>query len=186
MKRYKFIENYIIEFKEINDTHLFLIGENANYININGCHRVSDKGIIHIANKCKKLEGFEIYWMPHITDTSVRLIFENCINLRTLNLSGCKALTAKSLSLISNLHNLEELDLTRCVGLSDDILADIIKNPKLVKLSLYALPFLECRFFNSMTCKLEYLDICGNTTIVDEVFINNADKFTNLKYLNMV
>ena len=37
-----------------------------------------------------------------------------------------------------------------------------------------------------MTCRLEYLDICGNTTIVDETFINNADKFTQLKYLNLV
>jgi hypothetical protein len=76
--------------------------------------------------------------------------------------------------------------LTRCVGLTDDILADITNNPKLKKLNLYALPFLECQFFNSMTCKLQFLDICGNTSIVDESFINNADKFTELRYLNLV
>ncbi len=76
--------------------------------------------------------------------------------------------------------------MTRCVGLNDEILEDITSNQKLTKLNLYALPFLECKFFNSMTCKLQFLDLCGNTTIVNDTFINNADKFSELRYLNLV
>lgn len=109
MKKHKFIENYLIEFKEINDTHIFLISENAKHININGCHRVSDNSIIHISNKCPNLENLELYWMPHITNKSMTEIFNKCSKLKSLNLSGCKSLTNESLSLIKNLHNLEEI-----------------------------------------------------------------------------
>jgi F-box/leucine-rich repeat protein 2/20 len=116
IKRHKFLENYLIEFKEINDTHIFLISENAKHINLNGCHRVTDNAITHIASKCPKLENLELYWMPHITDNSIKQIFENCPNINSLNLSGCKTLTYKSLSLIKKLKNLEEIVLNTNLG----------------------------------------------------------------------
>jgi hypothetical protein len=46
----------ILEFKEINDTHLFLLRENVTFVNINGCHKVRDQGVISISQNCRNLE----------------------------------------------------------------------------------------------------------------------------------
>ncbi len=47
--------------------------------------------------------------MPQFTDTGVKSILENCFNIVSLNLSGCKNLTSDCLIKISNLKNLKEL-----------------------------------------------------------------------------
>jgi len=65
-------------------------------------------------------------------------------------------------------------------------LLKIVENENLKKLNLYALPYLRCNFLDEMKCSLEFLDICGNTSILDEIFIRNAHKLENLKYLNLV
>lgn len=54
--KHKFLETVIIEFKEINDTHVFQIGKNTRHINLNGCHKISDKSLQHIAKSCPNLE----------------------------------------------------------------------------------------------------------------------------------
>jgi hypothetical protein len=59
-KHGKFLKTIILEFKDINDTHIFLLKDNIKYININGCQKVSDKGLIHIANNCKNIVALGI------------------------------------------------------------------------------------------------------------------------------
>ncbi len=63
----------------------------------------------------------------------------------------------------------------------------------LVYLNLYALPYLKCNFLENFKdkgekCNLEFLDVCGNQNIIDEVFIcfANTDALRKLKYLNLV
>lgn len=117
LKKHKFLVSIIIEFRKINDTHLMQIGasekinENLQEINLNGCHNITDKGLIHLANKCPNLNKLEVYWIPNITDDGLRPILENCKNLKYLNLSGLKHVTVEgSLKLInSNLKNLEHI-----------------------------------------------------------------------------
>jgi len=47
--------------------------------------------------------------MPQLTDTGLISILENCLNIISLNLSGCKNLTSDCLLKITNLKNLKEL-----------------------------------------------------------------------------
>ena len=56
LKRHKYLRNIIIEFKEINDTHIILLGENVLSLNINGCHKLTDKSLLHISTKCTNIK----------------------------------------------------------------------------------------------------------------------------------
>ena len=47
--------------------------------------------------------------MPQLTDTGVNPILENCLNIVSLNLSGCKNITSECFLKITNLKNLIEL-----------------------------------------------------------------------------
>jgi hypothetical protein len=187
LKRHgRLLENIILEFKEINDTHIMLLQENIKTININGCHKVSDKGILHIANNCHNLVKLELYWMPTLSDTALNAILSNCTLIQSLNLSGCKGFTKSSLTNLSGLKNLQEIDLTRCTGLTDDVVTDLVQLKRLRKLNLYALPYLKCDFMYKMKCNLELLDLCGNAEVTDKHFIDNVEKLGNLTYLNLV
>jgi F-box and leucine-rich repeat protein 2/20 len=117
LKKHGYLKSIIIEFRKLNDTHLMQIGssekinENLEEINLNGCHNITDKGLINLANKCPYLKKLEIYWIPNITDEGLRPILENCRNLKYLNISGLKNVTVEgSLKLINtNLKNLEHI-----------------------------------------------------------------------------
>lgn len=80
--------------------------------------------------------------------------------------------------------------MTRCIGLQDAMLNELVKLKDLKHLNLYALPYLKCEFLkeisNKEDCKLEFLDLCGNLQVVDEQFIQAAKSLGNLKYLNLV
>jgi hypothetical protein len=111
LKKHKHLKSIVIEFKKINDTHIFQIsGENIEEININGCQNVSDKGIKSIAEKCQNLKKLEVYWIPNLTDEGMSSIFEKCKKIEFLNISGLKHLTTNSLDLIyKNLNNLTHI-----------------------------------------------------------------------------
>lgn len=85
--------------------------------------------------------------------------------------------------------------MTRCVGVTDDFLIRLVQNLNLVYLNLYALPYLKCSFLQYFkekgeNCKLEFLDLCGNQNIKDDVFTifegSSSIALRKLKYLNMV
>lgn len=111
LKKHKQLKTVIIEFKKINDTHVFQIsGGNIETINLNGCHNISDKGIKSIAEKCPNLKKLEVYWIPNLTDEGMKPIFENCKKIEFLNISGLKHVTTNALDLIyKNLSNLTHI-----------------------------------------------------------------------------
>jgi hypothetical protein len=58
-------------------------------INLSGCTKVTDLGLLTIANHCKSLEVLELYHNVHITDVGVvPIIKNNGLTLKKLNLSG--------------------------------------------------------------------------------------------------
>lgn len=111
LKKHKLLERIIIEFRAINDTHIFqLEGQHIKEINLNGCQKISDRSLIHISKKCPNLEILEIYWIPNITDKGIIPIIENCLKLTYLNLSGCKHVSNKAFMLIPDkLKNLQSI-----------------------------------------------------------------------------
>eukprot|EP01068_Selenidium_serpulae_P004250 Selendium_serpulae@DN3473_c0_g1_i2.p1 len=64
-------------------------------INLNGCHNVTDAGLLTISRLCPKLARLEVYWNTSISDEGIAALCraECGANLETLNLSGCQTLT---------------------------------------------------------------------------------------------
>ncbi len=59
-------------------------------------------------------------------------------------------------------------------------------------MNLYAISYLKCDFLKTLAedkneTKLEFLDLCGNQLINDEIFIlfENSNSLQNLNYLNL-
>ena len=187
-KHAPFLNKVILEFREINDTHVYKFTNRLTHINLNYCQKLTDRSLKHIASTCKQLLHLELYIIPTITDNGLIDIITNCKLIEYLNLSGCKQLTNESLQYIPKcLCNLWFLDLTRCLGTTDEILVSLVTLcKKLRHLNLYALPDLKCDFIYHLPEDgvIEFLDLCGNQCVEDEQFVHAKNKFKNIKALN--
>lgn len=189
LSKHKFLTEVILEFKPINDTHIFQLSEKITKININYCQNVTDSSLIHISKTCINLTHLDLYVMPNLTDEGLMPIIKNCRQITHLNLSGCKHFTHAALSLIpSYLSELEEINLTRCIGTRDCFLNElVVKCSKLRYLNLYALPDTNCEFIGQLNhSRMTFLDLCGNINVNDDLFIKSAAYLTNITYLNLV
>lgn len=91
--------------------------ENLEFLNLNACQKISDKGIEAVTSLCPNLQRLAIYWIVgyisywmftswiwicsslldilafcclRLTDSSIGHITKNCKQIVDLNLSGCK------------------------------------------------------------------------------------------------
>ena len=188
LKHQKFLTKVILEFKDINNTHINKFTNKLTYINLNYCQKIDNDALVHIANTCHNLTHLELYIIPNLSDEGLKQIIMKCPKLIYLNLSGCSHFGEGSLLLLPEyLPKIEFLDLTRNYGLTDKCLEEIVKGcTELKYLNLYALPKLEMNFLKNMNCtNLEFLDLCGNQNITDEHFKKVAEKINNIKSLNL-
>ena len=188
LSKHKFLTKIILEFRPINDTHVYKFPSNLTYINLNYCQNISDLGLTYISENCLNLTHLELYVLQNITDKGLSQIIKNCSKLTYLNLSGCRHIGDESLMLITKyLPNLEFLDLTRCILVTDEFLIELAKkNIKLKHLNLYALPELKCTFLKHLNgYDLEFLDFCGNEYLNDDLFESASEHLKNLKSLNI-
>ncbi|RXH76503.1 hypothetical protein DVH24_019391 [Malus domestica] len=154
LARYRHVKHINLEFaQDIEDKHLELVKSKVTFIlcqdslqdlevmNLNGCQKISDKGIEAITSACPSLKEFLSYWNVRVTDIGLAHLVKNCKHIVDLNVSGCKNLSDKSLQLIAqNYPELQLLNLTRCVKLTDSGLQQILHGcPSLHSLNLYAL-----------------------------------------------
>ena len=188
LKHKNILTKVILEFQDINNSHINKFTDKLTYINLNYCQKIDNDALIHIANTCHNLIHLELYIIPNISDQGLKQIIMKCPKLIYLNLSGCSHFGEESLLLLPKyLPNIEFLDLTRNYDLTDKCLEEIVKGCKNLKhLNLYALPKLEMNFLKNMNCiNLEFLDLCGNQNITDEHFKKVAEKINNIKSLNL-
>eukprot|EP01068_Selenidium_serpulae_P004249 Selendium_serpulae@DN3473_c0_g1_i1.p1 len=148
-------------------------------INLNGCHNVTDAGLLTISRLCPKLARLEVYWNTSISDEGIAALCraECGANLETLNLSGCQTLTdatAKAMAL--HCKRLRRLDVTRCTGMTDiSILMFAERLPRLTGLNMYAwhhvkLPQAVKQFAAlGRLAALTFLDLCGAVCGDDEI-----------------
>ncbi|KAH9737655.1 F-box protein [Citrus sinensis] len=194
--RYRHVREINLEFaQDIEDRHLELLKtkclgslQDLESLNLNGCQKISDKGIEIISSTCPELKVFSIYWNVRVTDIGIQHLVKNCKHIIDLNLSGCKNLLDKSLQLIAdNYQELESLNLTRCVKLTDGGLQKIlIKCSSLRSLNLYALSGFTDEAYKkiSLLAHLKFLDLCGAQNLSDEGLACIA-KCKNLVSLNL-
>ena len=188
LKHKNILTKIILEFQDINNSHINKFTDKLTYINLNYCQKIDNDALIHIANTCHNLIHLELYIIPNLSDEGLKQIIMKCPKLIYLNLSGCSHFGEGSLLLLPQyLPKIEFLDLTRNYDLTDKCLEEIVKGCKNLKhLNLYALPKLEMNFLKNMECiNLEFLDLCGNQNITDEHFKKVAEKINNIKSLNL-
>ncbi|XP_013790169.2 F-box/LRR-repeat protein 7-like [Limulus polyphemus] len=56
---------------------------------LNGCARLTDKGVWTIAKRCPELRSIEIRGCSNVTNTGVNDLVSRCLNLERLDLTGC-------------------------------------------------------------------------------------------------
>ncbi|KAH9674040.1 F-box protein [Citrus sinensis] len=187
----------VIDLREMNNAGNRLVAalsiclgslQDLESLNLNGCQKISDKGIEIISSTCPELKVFSIYWNVRVTDIGIQHLVKNCKHIIDLNLSGCKNILDKSLQLIAdNYQELESLNLTRCVKVTDGGLQKIlIKCSSLRSLNLYALSGFTDEAYKkiSLLAHLKFLDLCGAQNLSDEGLACIA-KCKNLVSLNL-
>ncbi|GLT88354.1 hypothetical protein SLE2022_063840 [Rubroshorea leprosula] len=180
LPRYQHLKQISLEFaQDIEDRHLELVRskhsdslQSLECLNLNGCQKISDKGIEAITSTCPKLKVFSIYWNVRVSDIGVKHMVKNCKHVVDLNLSGCKNLSDKALQLVAdNYQDLESLNLTRCVKMTDSGLQQILLNcTSLRSLNLYALSSFTDEAYKKISslAHLRFLDLCGAQNLSDE------------------
>ncbi|XP_059428461.1 F-box protein At3g58530 [Corylus avellana] len=196
LPRYHHVKEIKLEFaQDIEDKHLELLKikcldslQNLESLNLNGCQKISDKGIEAITSACPILKVFAIYWNVRITDMGMKHLVNNCKRVTNLNLSGCKNISDESLQLVAeNYPKLESLNLTRCIKLTDHgLLQILLKCSFLQSLNVYALSGFTDEAYKriSLLSHLKFLDLCGAQNISDEG-LSCIAKCTNLVSLNL-
>ncbi|CAE7833430.1 unnamed protein product [Symbiodinium microadriaticum] len=136
-------------------------------LNLDGCQDVDDEGLIAVAQRCRSLRSFSIYWNVKATDEGIGKVLraQPCGNLQELCFSGCKLLTDATVQrVVGRASNLQRLDLTRCPRVSEMGITLICETlPELRVLRLYAMSQLSAESFLSLQKLplLEELDLCG-------------------------
>ncbi|KAK8947315.1 F-box protein [Platanthera zijinensis] len=196
LHRYQYIERLNLEFaRDIDDEHLLLIKSKVmkhlrylEYLNLNGCQKISDRGIEAITISCPKLRIFSIYWNVRVSNLSIKYLVKHCKYIYDLNLSGCKSISDQSMCDIGdNYKELEQLNITRCIKITDDGLQHVLlKCIALRGLNLYALSSLTDRTYEKIgfLAQLEFLDLCGAQNLSDHGLSCIAD-CRNLVSLNL-
>ncbi|GAB4851495.1 hypothetical protein Ancab_030896 [Ancistrocladus abbreviatus] len=180
LPRYKHVQHINLEFaQDIEDKHLELLKskcssslQNLEILNLNGCQKVSDKGIEAITSVSPNLRVFYIYWNVRVTDIAMQHLVKNCKHIVDVNLSGCKNISDKSLQQIAaRYQDLECLNITRCISITDSGLQHILhKCSSLQSLNLYALSSLTDEAYKKISFlpHLRIVDLCGAQNLSDE------------------
>ncbi|KAK3030789.1 hypothetical protein RJ639_037170, partial [Escallonia herrerae] len=190
LERYRQVERINLEFaQDIEDKHLEVLKnkclnclQNLEFLNLNGCQKISDEGIETITMACPALKVFSIYWNIRVTDIGVAHLVKDCKHIVDLNMSGCKNISDKSLQLVAD--NYQELE---CIKLTDKGLQQILlKCSSLRCLNLYALSsFTDVAYkMISLLPYLRFLDLCGAQNLSDQG-LSCIAKCKNLASLNL-
>uniref|UniRef100_A0AAV2LDB6 F-box domain-containing protein n=1 Tax=Knipowitschia caucasica TaxID=637954 RepID=A0AAV2LDB6_KNICA len=113
---------------------------------VNGCKRLSDRGLHVLAQCCPELRRLEVGGCYNISNESVFEVVSRCPSLEHLNLSGCSkvtciSLTAEATLQLSPLHgqqiSVRFLDMSDCFCLEDEGLRAVASHcPRLTHLYL--------------------------------------------------
>nr|VDD57758.1 unnamed protein product [Brassica oleracea] len=88
------------------------------FLDLCGAQNLSDEGLGHIA-KCNKLESLNLTWCVRITDAGVITIANSCTSLEFLSLFGIVGVTDRCLEALSHTcpATLTTLDVNGCIGI---------------------------------------------------------------------
>uniref|UniRef100_K3WKE1 Clu domain-containing protein n=1 Tax=Globisporangium ultimum (strain ATCC 200006 / CBS 805.95 / DAOM BR144) TaxID=431595 RepID=K3WKE1_GLOUD len=113
-------------------------------LNIAGCRRISDEGLVEVAKYCTRLKEVNVRLCDKLTDMSVRMVTHNCLELEVLNMEEIYAASYKIFLfdqegdgrgvVEKNLAaKLKVINLTGCSGLTDLALGHLFRRAKMLR-----------------------------------------------------
>ncbi|KAJ9591618.1 hypothetical protein L9F63_001832, partial [Diploptera punctata] len=143
----RYLRKLSLEHCRVSEKVCLAISRNPSLevLNMSACYGVTDDCIISILDGCKKILSLNLGWtnmsvdtldvlctdLPHslqrinmsgcrktLTDDHVEQLVASCPELVELDLSDCTTLTARTISLVSTLHKIEYLALSRCYSIT--------------------------------------------------------------------
>ncbi|RLN62087.1 hypothetical protein BBJ28_00010105, partial [Nothophytophthora sp. Chile5] len=113
-------------------------------LNIAGCRRIGDEGLLEIANVCTGLQNVNLRLCDRLTDLSVRCLTHNCLELEALNVEELSSLSynvfvfdqegdGRAVVDKNLLLKLKSLNITGCSGLNDLALGHLGHRAKLLE-----------------------------------------------------
>ncbi len=100
-----------------------------------------DPAVGHLARTCAQLRLLELVACEQITDAAVLSIARHLTLLSTLNLPQCKRLTMDMRGEVVRMESLQNLDLSRCLKVTDAALQVKSSHHSLIHTSAHAMDF---------------------------------------------
>lgn len=179
--------------------------ENLTQVILYGCKKITDMGVISLAENCSNLSKVDVKGCNQVSDAAVKSLGENCKNLIEINLSGCEKVTDEGIEILAeNCKNLTLVDLSDCEEVAYKGLVKLGKNCKnLSKINLSIspkarknvsskgvyFPLVEGKVINVL------LKYCKNLTVVNlsgrqyvgnavETLVKNSKNLTEINLAN--
>nr|XP_006815289.1 PREDICTED: uncharacterized protein LOC102804699 [Saccoglossus kowalevskii] len=183
-------------------------------LNLSHCIKITDKGVILLAEQCERLQELNIDGIPWITDDAVKILATNrrdilkavyldgaemtdkslkyvsdCKHLRVLSVSFAEQLTDVSLKYVKKLTNLHHLRLKRGVEYSDYALVDTFSCANLHQLTYLNLT--ECSELSDKALQyialgeMETLDLLGLDKILGMCLVHIPKCMPRLAFLDL-
>lgn len=103
--------------------------KDLRHLDVSECEHVGeygDKALIEISKYCSKLTVLDLFGCRHVHDAGVRAIARGCPLLTTLKLTGCRDVSSVAIRALANqCHQLQTLSLAGCIKTTNQDLRDI-------------------------------------------------------------
>ncbi|KAL3667927.1 hypothetical protein V7S43_006804 [Phytophthora oleae] len=100
-------------------------GTNITHIDVSYCPSMTSTGIHKVVLCCPALVSLNLSGCTHLSDSNIINIVNSCAKIVKLELAFCRELTDCVLCAISKHLSLEELNLSRCIRITDDGMLEI-------------------------------------------------------------
>lgn len=127
------IQTFIIKrCQRITDAGIVKIAQcckDLRHLDVSECEHVGeygDKALVEIGKYCPKLTVLDLFGCRHVHDAGLRAIARGCPLLTTLKLTGCRDVTSVAIRALANqCHQLMTLSLAGCIKTTNQDLSDI-------------------------------------------------------------
>lgn len=156
--------------QRISDAGIVKIAQcckDLRHLDVSECDRVGeygDKALVEIGRCCPQLRVLDLFGCRHVHDLGVRAIARGCPLLTTLKLTGCQGVSSVAIqALARQCHELEILSLAGCVKTTNQDLRELA---------------IHCQ-------RISWLDISGSPNIDAQGVRFLAQNCASITYLNL-
>lgn len=156
--------------QRISDAGIVKIAQcckDLRHLDVSECDRVGeygDKALVEIGRCCPQLRVLDLFGCRHVHDLGVRAVARGCPRLTTLKLTGCQGVSSMAIqALAKQCHELKVLSLAGCVKTTNEDLCELA---------------IHCQ-------RISWLDISGSPNIDAQGVRALAQNCAAITYLNL-